>query len=147
MWWFHTLLTSNPYHIPYHLPLCPITYPIIYPYTLSTTPIIYPYTLSSTPIPYHLPLSSTLYPIIYPHTLSSTPTYALIYAFIYPPLHPLFLGTRKWVTHLLFPLFFPPSPTSHITSISHLLHHTSPTLHSLIYTPILFLFSEKNQKI
>ena len=125
-----------PYHIPYHLPL----YPINYPYHLSLYPIIYPYTLSSTSIIY-------LYPIIYPHTLSSTPTYALIYAFIYPPLHPLFLGTRKWVTHLLFPLFFPPSPTSHITSISHLLHHTSPTLHSLIYTPILFLFSEKNQKI
>ena len=129
-----------PYHIPYHLPL----YPIIYPYTLSSTPIPYQLPLSSIPIPYHLPLYPIiylyhlpLYPIIYPHTLSSTPTYALIYAFIYPPLHPLFLGTRKWVTHLLFPLFFPPSPTSHITSISHLLHHTSPTLHSLIYTPIL----------
>ena len=121
----HTL-SSTP--IPYQLPL----YPINYPYHLPLYHIIYPYTLSSTPI-------------IYPHTLSSTPTYALIYAFIYPPLHPLFLGTRKWVTNLLFAIDLPPSPTSHLTTSSHL-HHTLPPLYTLSYTLPFSFFSPKRTK-
>ena len=121
MWWFHTLLTSNPYHIPYHLPLCPITYPIIYPYTLSTTPIIYPYTLSSTPIPYHLPLSSTPipyhlspHPIIYPYLRLDLRLYI-------PPITPPFFRNSEMGHTLAFPSLF--SPFTHLSY--HL--HFSPT--------------------